>query len=379
MKKILAVPLVCAGLSMPAVTLGSPIEPGFDLFITPGPNFEKEPPRGTYIDFPDGSRVWLKGNSKLLASEDIGRTDTIVERKPGSDPDFDFPDGEVTNIGIEVVALSLKSIEPFPFDVSKAPPEATRYVDDYVGNADLYVTVNALKDRPSVGLVKLPDLPQPDKLKLSIGSMTIDHKGNPDGLPSQGDFTSELKVYADLIFVVAGEDIGDEANWLASMPAPDTVKLEGKGHWTHELPADNKQDVMHNDDYPAGEFYVTKIKHVGPHPVTLSVTLDYFTATAGNSEVALKWATGTEKDNAGFKVWRGQPLGGQCSNDPNNYTNVQAISPLVASQGTEVSGATYTMTDSNVVSGNTYCYALEDHDFGGKSTFHLDDIVSAMP
>jgi hypothetical protein len=72
-------------------------------------------------------------------------------------------------------------------------------------------------------------------------------------------------------------------------------------------------------------------------------------------------------------------LDGTCSTDPNNYTDVQTISPLVASQGTEVSGATYTMTDNNVVSENTYCYALEDRDFGGNSTFHLNDIASATP
>jgi hypothetical protein len=112
----------------------------------------------------------------------------------------------------------------------------------------------------------------------------------------------------------------------------------------------------------------------------LSVTLDSFTAKPKNGSVKLKWKTGTEKDNAGFKVWRGEPVNGQCSNDPNNYTNVQAISPLVASQGTEVSGATYNnVTDSNVVSGNTYCYALEDIDYNGKSTFHMNDIVSATP
>jgi hypothetical protein len=111
----------------------------------------------------------------------------------------------------------------------------------------------------------------------------------------------------------------------------------------------------------------------------LSVTLNSFTAKAKNSSVKLKWKTATEKDNAGFKVWRAQPVDEQCSNDPNNYTDVQAITPLVASEGTEVSGATYKLTDSNVMSGNTYCYALEDIDYNGKSTFHMDDIVSAMP
>ncbi len=34
MKKILVVPLLSIGLSMPAITLGSPIEPGFDLLKT---------------------------------------------------------------------------------------------------------------------------------------------------------------------------------------------------------------------------------------------------------------------------------------------------------------------------------------------------------
>jgi len=574
MKKILAVPLVCAGLSMPAVTLGSPIEPGFDLFKTPGNG-------KTFVDLGPLGKIRLKGYPELIASEGLGNTDTIVERKQGIDP-FEHPligAPSVGTVDIELVALSLKSIKPISIDVSKLPSVATHYVGGYVGDADLYVTVNALRDRPnveSVNSVLLPNLPQPDELDPSNGSMKIDHKGNPDGFSSQGDFISKLEVFADLIFVVAGKDISDEANWLASMPAPDTVNLSGEGHWTHERPAND----MHNEDYPAGKFYVTKIKHVGPHqpkpadgcgpgkhwvdkcpagtdktsstavvgitfnsdgspvgemceggvtvgklelsgptviergdgtksalteppaippapplddhhidtemvsmvltgantlgPITihagvnqglsqpslgkiieladdplraysyfwvyheiytpwgilhnndpvlmaaiidrvpplwipyeypledpiflynadetaiiacllpsiihvLPVTLDYFTATAGNGAVALEWATGTEKDNAGFKVWRGQPLGGQCSNDPNNYTNVQAITPLVASQGTEVSGATYTMTDSNVVSGNTYCYALEDRDFGGKSTFHLDDIVSAMP
>ncbi|MEK8018587.1 MAG: Calx-beta domain-containing protein [Candidatus Parabeggiatoa sp.] len=112
----------------------------------------------------------------------------------------------------------------------------------------------------------------------------------------------------------------------------------------------------------------------------LSVTLDYFTATASNGAVALEWATGTEKDNAGFKVWRAKPLDGKCSNDQNNYTDVQAITPLVYSLGTEVSGATYQITDNNVVSGNSYCYALQDIEYdGGDSTFHMDDIVSATP
>lgn len=111
----------------------------------------------------------------------------------------------------------------------------------------------------------------------------------------------------------------------------------------------------------------------------LSVNLSSFTVNAINGQTALELTTGTEKDNAGFYVWRGQPLDGKCSDNPNNYTDVQTITPLVASQGTDVSGATYTITDRHVVSGNTYCYALEDIDFSGNSTFHMDKIISVTP
>jgi len=125
---------------------------------------------------------------------------------------------------------------------------------------------------------------------------------------------------------------------------------------------------------------IHSVKFVRISRAAKSVTLDSFTAKAKNGSVKLKWKTGTEKDNAGFVVWRGQPVNGTCSNDQNKYTDVQPITPLVDSQGTEVSGATYNVTDSNVVSGNTYCYALQDIEYdGGDSTFHMDDIVSATP
>ncbi len=140
---------------------------------------------------------------------------------------------------------------------------------------------------------------------------------------------------------------------------------------------DESEDVM--ETLQAFENHFEERQKDPKKPRSLSVTLGSFTATASNGEVALEWATGIEKYNAGFRVWRAQSLDGTCSTDPNNYTDVQTISPLVASQGTEVSGATYTMTDNNVVSENTYCYALEDRDYGGKSTFHMNDIVSATP
>jgi len=147
------------------------------------------------------------------------------------------------------------------------------------------------------------------------------------------------------------------------------VSLPPKG--ATYIPPSQKPIPLCKPDSDIPVAYLVDARHM------LSITLKSFSTKPKNGSMKLKWKTGTEKDNAGFVVWRGQSLDGTCSTDPKNYTNVQAITSLVASQGTEVSGATYKMTDSNVVSGNTYCYALEDRDFSGKSTFHLDDIVSA--
>jgi extracellular elastinolytic metalloproteinase len=108
----------------------------------------------------------------------------------------------------------------------------------------------------------------------------------------------------------------------------------------------------------------------------LSVTLSSFNAVADEGKVTLNWETGTEKSNAGFVILRSQPLeDGKCSDKQEHYTD-KAIPPLVYSKGDEVSGATYTETDSNVVSGNTYCYALEDVDYNGNKTIHEQNIVS---
>lgn len=117
-----------------------------------------------------------------------------------------------------------------------------------------------------------------------------------------------------------------------------------------------------------------------PEPPDLVTFIEgSFTATPSSGAVDLAWQTETETNNAGFKVWRGQLLAGEteCSTNAASYTQVKDISPWIASEGTEVAGSTYTYRDSGVVSGNTYCYALEDVDFDGTHTFHLDNIASA--
>lgn len=383
MKKLWVIPLLCGGLSMPSVTLSSPIEPGFDLLVTKP--FDPVKEKGTYIDFsPFGgpSRIWLNGHPALLASEKVGPTDTIVERKQGSTPNFDFPNGEVT-VEIELIALSLKSIDSFDVEFLGFSSETM---------ADLYVVVNAreLSDfpplNPHLELTSTGNIMVEKPLPPSTGKMTIRYE-ETDSKNYQGTFDSQLNVYSYLIFVRAGGDLDNSEDWLFPIPVADPLtlsmpaetELTGSGKWSHIPPPYLSR--RHNDKYPAGNFYVIGIlKELAKWLAhILPVTLDYFTATTKNSVVSLEWGTGTEKDNAGFFVWRGQPVDGKCSDNPDNYADIRKMTPLVASQGTEVSGATYTMIDSNVVSGNTYCYALEDRDFSGESTFHLNDIVSATP
>ena len=110
----------------------------------------------------------------------------------------------------------------------------------------------------------------------------------------------------------------------------------------------------------------------------LSITLDTFIANAANGKVTINWTTGTETDNAGFTLWRATPKDGQCSLNPSNYKDVRQVQPLVYSKAQDgVLGASYSEEDQNVEAGVTYCYGLEDVDYDGKRTFHVDQIISA--
>ncbi|MDY6994839.1 MAG: hypothetical protein SVR94_19815, partial [Pseudomonadota bacterium] len=105
-----------------------------------------------------------------------------------------------------------------------------------------------------------------------------------------------------------------------------------------------------------------------------AIILDSFKAKAkNNGQVKIKWSTGTEENNASFQVWRAIPLDGECSTDPNNYIEVEAVTPRIDSKGTAVSGATYDYTDSGLMAGETYCYALSDEDYDGNTTYHLEE------
>jgi hypothetical protein len=107
------------------------------------------------------------------------------------------------------------------------------------------------------------------------------------------------------------------------------------------------------------------------------VELANFTATPTQNGISLDWKTTSERDTAGFFIWRGTPLAdGKCTNDHSNYKDIMQLS-FDNARGDLSSGATYSRTDSNVTSGTSYCYLLEDVEFDGDSEFHWNFIDSA--
>jgi hypothetical protein len=297
---------------------------GFDLFRTKVP--------GAYVDIPGIGRVDLEGNPGLI--DGLGDTDTIVERL---EP-LCLPEGETGEIKTELVVLSLSSTGPIQ-DLGPLDPILAGVP------ADLYVTVDK-EDQ-------FPRLPQPDPLEESPGKVTVT---GYDGMGG-GTFDSELKVIADLIFTEVGGDPNNDDDVLLSMPDPVGVELtSAESIWSYMPPLRDQ----HNEDYPAGNFYVIEIEHVGPHPVEPSepVELSLFTATTTTDDVTLRWRTESETNNLGFSIYRSDAKDGK-------YTKVNAR--LIQGAGTDAAPHDYSFTDEDVVFGFTYYYYIEDIDFSGKT------------
>jgi len=101
------------------------------------------------------------------------------------------------------------------------------------------------------------------------------------------------------------------------------------------------------------------------------VTLTSFTTTVSDDKVELKWETASEIDNAGFHIWRAV---GEGWKDGDYSTVTRLTDQLIPAKG---DGASYSYIDSNVDSGVTYHYGIEDIDLKAGSTFHCDSIESA--
>jgi hypothetical protein len=82
----------------------------------------------------------------------------------------------------------------------------------------------------------------------------------------------------------------------------------------------------------------------------------------------IEWTTGSEIDNSGFNILRGQ----------SSHGPFERINPaIIPAKGISPAGATYTFVDSSVDNEETYYYHLEDIDTRGVRTVH--NTVSATP
>ena len=95
--------------------------------------------------------------------------------------------------------------------------------------------------------------------------------------------------------------------------------------------------------------------------VPTAVELLYFNGEYQAGAIILSWATAVELDNYGFSILR---------STTGSLADAEEIA-LVRGQGHgTASGASYTYTDKNVESSQTYTYWLVDIDFDGKETIH---------
>lgn len=106
-------------------------------------------------------------------------------------------------------------------------------------------------------------------------------------------------------------------------------------------------------------------------PNDLPVELVGFEATdVDDSRVALRWETASEIDNAGFAVLQ------QGARD-RQYVRLQEN--LIPAEGTPTSGAIYTYVHDTAVNGKKIRLRLEDWDFDGNNTLHVNETIEVVP
>jgi hypothetical protein len=113
------------------------------------------------------------------------------------------------------------------------------------------------------------------------------------------------------------------------------------------------------------------------------VVLDSFNALPVENGNRLDWETAAEPDSIGFFLWRAISTGSECTKNPNNYIDITMLEELgnnvfIDAMGDLTSGAVYSYIDKGAEQNVPYCYALEDINSAGKSTFYLDNIVDVI-
>ncbi len=84
------------------------------------------------------------------------------------------------------------------------------------------------------------------------------------------------------------------------------------------------------------------------------------------SKVEITWETATEQQTAGFNIYR--------SNDPAGDFILINTEQMIDSQGSPVSGASYTFIDENVEAGQKYYYLLEEVEYDSTTNRYEEDM-----
>jgi hypothetical protein len=163
----------------------------------------------------------------LPSSAEAGTADTIVCRiTPLPNP---IPPGGAT-LQIQIVALSLESAGTVICNNS--------HCGSYSGKAvTVYATINQTN-----GVIPITQLPQPDALTPSTGSMTV--------YPNDTFNTNGTTVQADLIVVPLGDPVTSTPIFTTPMPS-DTISASGSS-WTTTPPP----GYPTSQTFPPGGFYV---------------------------------------------------------------------------------------------------------------------------
>ncbi len=85
------------------------------------------------------------------------------------------------------------------------------------------------------------------------------------------------------------------------------------------------------------------------------------TCQGPGGRVVLIWATASEIDNAGFNVYRSTSPSGPCE---------RRNAALIPGEGSDTSGAAYSLTERRPPKVKTLYYLLEDLDLSGAATRH---------
>jgi hypothetical protein len=187
------------------------INPGYDLFTTiPGPF--------TFAILPGFGTVHFQG-----VPVGPGSTDTIVHRIDGIDT---LPIGTSATINIELAILSLRSTAPVSLGGGVF--------------ADVYATIDTLP-------LLYPNLPQPDPLPRSAGTMTIRRDWEHGGT-----FDTSFNVFADLIFTTIGGNPNNPGDRLFSMVDSGVTLMTIGAPWLDQpVPGQDR----HTAALPSGGFH----------------------------------------------------------------------------------------------------------------------------